>query len=257
MQELQEERKKLLILEQATNSSVSVDKTGNLVAGKESSGPNSMNDALTAAMMAAAEEQAAVATSRRLRRRDEKATVEGSNGLPPLSAGTNAPSVASSNNPTVVASSTSNATATANSNRRKQVNNIYTYNTMLQEQDILDDLGAIAKEAGSLGTSRRATGVIKTTLASAGTSVVNNVNVSFEKGSLHYNWDIIKVSDRIRIQLAPNSSAINATVQSCSPFELVIISPSRNQIKIPLLDLKSGKVTIVTASEEDHLLHDN
>lgn len=238
MQELQEEKRKLLILEQASNASLLVDKTGNLVAAKES-----VSDALTAAMMAA-EEQAAVASGRRLRRRDEKA--EGAlNGLPPSSS--TVPTT-----PSAVASSTT----TANASRRKQVNNIYTYNTMLQEQDILDDLGAIAKEAGSLGTSRRAAAVIKTSgsATSAGNSAAStSVNVTFEKGVLHYNWDIIGVSDRIRVQLAPNSAPVHATVLSCSPMELAV-STNRSQIKILLSDLKAGKVTILT---DDHLLHDN
>lgn len=133
---------------------------------------------------------------------------------------------------------------------------------MLQEQDILDDLGAIAKEAGSLGTSRRAAAVIKNTTNSNGNSnptvapVSTGVNVMFEKGVLHYNWDIIGISDRIRIQMSPNTPAMNATVLSCSATELVVStsSPSRNQIKISFGDLKSGKITILT---EDQLLNDN
>lgn len=129
---------------------------------------------------------------------------------------------------------------------------------MLQEQDILDDLGAIAKEAGSLGTSRRAAAVIKNTSNSNGNNTNGNghssVNVLFEKGVLHYNWDIIGVSDRIRIQMAPNTPAINATVLSCSATELVVSNPARNQIKISFGELKSGKVTILT---EDQLLNDN
>lgn len=130
---------------------------------------------------------------------------------------------------------------------------------MLQEQDILDDLGAIAKEAGSLGTSRRAAAVIKNTSgnqSSMNAAVASSVNVSFEKGVLHYNWDIIGVSDRIRIQMAPNTPAMNATVLSCSATEMIVSTggPARNQLKISLADLKTGKVTIFT---EDHLLHDN
>ena len=134
---------------------------------------------------------------------------------------------------------------------------------MLPEQEILDDLGAIAKEAGSLGTSRRAAAVIKNTSSSSNNNNNNNsqinsstVNVAFEKGVLHYNWDIIGVSDRIRIQLSPAYPPVNATVLSCSPAELIVSTggPARNQIKINLGDLKAGKVTILT---EDQLLHDN
>ena len=133
---------------------------------------------------------------------------------------------------------------------------------MLQEQDILDDLGAIAKEAGSLGTSRRAATVIKTTSNSNGNSIAtpvtgnSSINVNFEKGFLHYNWDIIGISDRIRIQMSPNTPAMNATVLSCSATELVVSAggPLRNQIKISFGDLKSGKITILT---EDQLLNDN
>lgn len=127
---------------------------------------------------------------------------------------------------------------------------------MLQEQDILDDLGAIAKEAGSLGTSRRAAAVIKNTTNSNGNQqpVASSVNVSFEKGVLHYNWDIIGVSDRIRIQMAPGTAAINATVMSCSATELVVSTggPTRNQLKISFGDLKSGKVTILTEDQHDN-----
>lgn len=129
---------------------------------------------------------------------------------------------------------------------------------MLPEQEILDDLGAIAKEAGSLGTSRRAAAVIKNTLnggnaTSVSTAVASNVNVTFDKGMLHYNWDIIGVSDRIKVQLSPNSTAVNATVLACSASELVV-STGRNQVKVSISDLKAGKVTIFT---EDQLLHDN
>ena len=129
---------------------------------------------------------------------------------------------------------------------------------MLPEQEILDDLGAIAKEAGSLGTSRRAAAVIKNTSGSVNNpnnyNSVTSVNVNFEKGVLHYNWDIIGVSDRIRIQLSPNSQPVNATVLSCSAAELVISTgTARNQIKINLADMKSGKVTILT---DDQLLHE-
>lgn len=129
---------------------------------------------------------------------------------------------------------------------------------MLPEQEILDDLGAIAKEAGSLGTSRRAAAVIKNTSSTLNTPILaaSTVNVTFEKGVLHYNWDIIGVSDRIRIQLTPNSPLVYATVLSCSAAELIISTsgPARNQIKINLVDLKSGKVTILT---DDQLSHDN
>lgn len=129
--------------------------------------------------------------------------------------------------------------------------------TMLPEQEILDDLGAIAKEAGSLGTSRRAPAVIKNTSSTLTTPInASTVNVIFEKGVLHYNWDIIGVSDRIRIQLTPNSAPLNATVLSCSAVELIISTggPARNQIKISLFDLKSGKITILT---DEQLSHDN
>lgn len=129
---------------------------------------------------------------------------------------------------------------------------------MLQEQDILDDLGAIAKEAGSLGTSRRAAAVIKNTSGNQPitNTAASSVNVSFEKGVLHYNWDIIGVSDRIRLQMAPNTPAMNATVLSCSATEMIVSmgGAARNQLKISLADLKMSKVTILT---EDHLLHDN
>ena len=83
-------------------------------------------------------------------------------------------------------------------------------------------------------------------------SAVSSVNVSFDKGMLHYNWDIIGVSDPIKIQLSPASTAVNATVLACSATELVV-STGRSQIKISMADLKTGKVTIVT---DDQLLHE-
>lgn len=271
MQELQEERRKLQALEEASAGAFSVDKTGNLVMAKDS-----MGDAVTAAILAAEEQASAAANSRRLRRREEKAS-EALNGA---SSSNNLSNNASTN----ANSSNGSSFVASNNNRRKQVNNIYTYSklhftfrpvsfiiiiiiiivdTMLQEQDILDDLGAIAKEAGSLGTGRRAaaaasSSVTKSTVTSSNSAnVVSsnvNINVSFDKGVLHYNWDIIGASDRIRLQLAPNTAAINCTVLACTAAELVVSTPTRNQIKIPLADLKGGKVTIFT---EDHLLHDN
>lgn len=138
---------------------------------------------------------------------------------------------------------------------RSDVSNFY-LDTMLPDQEILDDLGAIAREAGSLGTSRRAAAVIKNTSSSLNNpSSTLTANVSFEKGVLHYNWDIISASDRIRIQLSPNSPPVNATVLSCSAVDLIISTggPTRNQIKINLVDLKSGKITILT---DDQLAHD-
>lgn len=132
MQELQEERKKLQILEQASSSSnLTVDKTGNLVASctaPESTAPLLSNDAMTAALLAA-EEQAAVASGRRLRRREEKG--EGVvSGLPPSgsivagSVGANGNGNGSSGPGTAATTAT-----TTTASRRKQVNNIYTYST--------------------------------------------------------------------------------------------------------------------------------
>ena len=115
MQELQEEKKKLQALEQASSGNLSIDKTGNLIINESNSGSSgastSITDAVTAALMAA-EEQAAVASGRRLRRRDEKVG-EGVMGLPLTS---------TVNIPAAVA-----ATTTISASRRKQVNNIYTY----------------------------------------------------------------------------------------------------------------------------------
>lgn len=141
--------------------------------------------------------------------------------------------------------------------------------TLLGEQDILDDLGAIAKEAGSLGTSRRAAAIIKnssapttsTTTATPTTTTTNNhplntaqVNVSFDKGCLNYNWDIISVSDRIRVQFPPSSTINTVSVVSCNANELTVSSARSPATKISLSDLKSGKVIILT---DDHLLQDS
>lgn len=113
MQELQEEKKKLQILEQASSGNLSIDKTGNLITNESNSTSGLVNDAVTAALIAA-EEQAAVASGRRLRRRDEKGGENGINGLPPIS----------SSSTTAAATTTA---ATTSASRRKQVNNIYTY----------------------------------------------------------------------------------------------------------------------------------
>lgn len=139
---------------------------------------------------------------------------------------------------------------------------------MLADQEILDDLGSIAKEAGSLGTSRRAAAVIKNTITptvtQSSTANVNSsslstpagINVSFEKGTLHYNWDIISVSDRIRVQLTSNSAPVTGTVTSCTATELTISTSTstRSVLKINLTDLKTGKVTILT---DDQFFQDN
>lgn len=140
--------------------------------------------------------------------------------------------------------------------------------TLLGEQDILDDLGAIAKEAGSLGTSRRAAAIIKnssapttSTTTATPTTTTNNhplntaqVNVSFDKGCLNYNWDIISVSDRIRVQFPPSSTINTVSVVSCNATELTVSSARSPATKISLSDLKSGKVIILT---DDHLLQDS
>jgi hypothetical protein len=123
MQELQEEKKKLQLLEQASSSNLSIDKTGNLITNDSSSSSSSgsttvINDALTAALMAA-EEQAAVASGRKLRRRDEKLVGEGViNGLPTIST-------------TSISTVAPAAVTSASASRRKQVNNIYTYSTTI------------------------------------------------------------------------------------------------------------------------------
>lgn len=140
----------------------------------------------------------------------------------------------------------------------------------MADQEILDDLGSIAKEAGSLGTSRRAAAVIKNTItlnasqssttnsnSTTSISTTAGFNVSFEKGNLHYNWDIISVSDRIRVQLTSNSAPITGIVTSCTATELTLLStssPARSVVKINLTDLKTGKVSILT---DDQFLQDN
>lgn len=118
MQELQEEKKKLQILEQASSGNLSIDKTGNLITNESNSTSTTSglaNDAVTAALIAA-EEQAAVASGRRLRRRDEKGGEGGVNGLPPISSAS-------------ITAAATTTTATTSASRRKQVNNIYTYST--------------------------------------------------------------------------------------------------------------------------------
>lgn len=120
MQELQEERKKLQILEQASSTNLTVDKTGNLVASTATESKNINSDAMTAAFLAA-EEQAAAASGRRLRRREEKGG-ESVPGLPPSSA------TGTGSNGLNGIGATTTATTTSTS-RRKQVNNIYTYST--------------------------------------------------------------------------------------------------------------------------------
>lgn len=121
---------------------------------------------------------------------------------------------------------------------------------MLQEQEILDDLGAIAKDAGSLGTSRRAATVAAAVKivdkSSTNSAKDSTLNVSFEKGSLHYNWDIISVNDRIRIQLNPNSGPVSAIVTACTATEMSISFLNGRTNKVTVADLKSGKAVIFT-----------
>ena len=279
MQELQEERKRLQVLEQASINNLTVDKSGNLV--KSSTGTSTVESSQTdgtisTAALLAAEEQA---SGRRLRRREdkekEKDVIQQSSGNAGISSSVNVAAISS--------------TAAATASRRKQVNNIYTYSkiitisisiylfiyfcfildTLLGDQEILDDLGSIAKEAGSLGTSRRAAAVIKNTInpnasqlsttnpnSTTSISTTAGFNVSFEKGNLHYNWDIISVNDRIRVQLTSNSTPITGIVTSCTSTELTLSTSSatRSALKINLTDLKTGKVTILT---DDQFLQDN
>lgn len=128
MQELQEERKKLLILEQVSSSNLSIDKTGNLItfAPTVLSDNNNINDAMTAALIAA-EEQAAVASGRRLRRRDDRS--EQVSGVPSVSITNPSGNLIISSGTNGITGFTSSAALTTNSSasRRKQVNNIYTY----------------------------------------------------------------------------------------------------------------------------------
>lgn len=126
MQELQEERKRLQVLEQASVNSLTVDKTGNLVKSSGTSGPGSIgtvespqNDGTsTTAALLAAEEQA---SGRRLRRREDKEkdkdVIQQSSGSTGLSGSVNVTGISS--------------TAAATASRRKQVNNIYTYSKII------------------------------------------------------------------------------------------------------------------------------
>lgn len=124
----------------------------------------------------------------------------------------------------------------------------------MQEQDILDDLGAIAKEAGSLAPTRRsgnkATAAIISNGAAASTPS-GSVNVSFEKGALHYNWDIVSVGDKLRVQMTPNTAPIQASVAAFTATEVTISTSSGRTVKIPVADLKTGKVSLIL-SGHDH-----
>lgn len=128
--------------------------------------------------------------------------------------------------------------------------------TLLQEQDILDDLGAIAKDAGFLAPTRRSGNKATAALIANGSESKPSsqssagINVSVEKGSLHYNWDIISVGDRIRIQMSPNTSAINASVAAISTSELTISTSSGRSVKVPVVDLKAGKVVIIVGGHD-------
>lgn len=128
--------------------------------------------------------------------------------------------------------------------------------TLLQEQDILDDLGVIAKEAGFSAPSRRSGNKATAALIASGagerptTQTGHANNVSVEKGVLHYNWDIISSGDRIRIQLSPNTNPINASVQSVTTSELTIAASSGRTVKVPIADLKGGKAVILISGHE-------
>lgn len=120
----------------------------------------------------------------------------------------------------------------------------------MQEQDILDDLGAIAKEAGSLAPTRRSGNKATAAIISNGTASSassGSINVSFEKDALHYNWDIISVGDRIRIQMTPNTAPIQASVSALSAAEVTISTSSGRTVKVPVVDLKAGKVLLIVS----------
>ncbi len=120
----------------------------------------------------------------------------------------------------------------------------------------MDDLGAIAKEAGFLAPTRRSGNKATAALIANGadskssTQPGSALTVSVEKGALHYNWDIISVGDRIRIQMSPNSSVINASVTAISSVELTISSSSGRAVKVPIVDLKAGKVVILIGGHD-------
>lgn len=119
MQELQEERKRLQVLEQASVNSLTVDKTGILSAGTGTVIESSQTDgAITTAALLAAEEQA---SGRRLRRREDKEKdkdlMQQSSGSAGISSSVNVASISS--------------TVAATASRRKQVNNIYTYSKII------------------------------------------------------------------------------------------------------------------------------
>lgn len=121
MQELQEERKRLQVLEQASVNSLTVDKSGNLI--KSSIGTSNVESSqidgtITTAALLAAEEQA---SGRRLRRREDKEkdkdVIQQSFGIAGISNSVNVAAISS--------------TAAATASRRKQVNNIYTYSKII------------------------------------------------------------------------------------------------------------------------------
>lgn len=118
----------------------------------------------------------------------------------------------------------------------------------------MDDLGAIAKEAGSLAPTRRSGNKATAAIISNGTAASTSsgsINVSFEKGTLHYNWDIISVGDKIRIQMTPNTAPIQASVTALSATEVTISTSSGRTVKVPVVDLKAGKVLLIL-SGHDH-----
>lgn len=145
--------------------------------------------------------------------------------------------------------------------------------TLLQDQDILDDLGAIAREAGSLGLGRRAGTKAPAGSVSSGTgtslpstsavaaavpeaTVESKYVVSYERGCLHYNWDIVSVGDCIRIQLSPASGVSSVIVTGLSATDLTIQQSSLKTVRVPLTELKSGKVVILLDGADGDMASD-
>jgi hypothetical protein len=267
-------------LQQAeASASLTIDRTGNLVPGSISGiGANSSTghgngDAESVTPTAETAEEVNGAAGRRLRRRDERSTaglLEGGTGFLGLSAsqGTaTAGSVASgtSSGPGAGQSSAAGATGTAASNRRRPANsnaNIYTYNTLLGDQEILDDLGRIAKEAGSVVPTRRAAKTATSAVLDAskgsnsnpGSTSSTSYSVSVDRGVLNYQWDRVNVGDRLRVRVEGVVSFGKVTHITDNDLSLRMGQGASTAKTVPLADLRSGRVVLLL---DDHSTRDD
>lgn len=258
MQELQEERKRLQALEsmEAQNGSqtLTIDKQGNLEEGGVGGLPAAVDDDAGLAAELAADSSSA--GGRRLRRRELAALQASSLGadMPAFPGSQSQAGSAGARNPSNGAA----ASASGASRRKQAASNIYTYNTLLGDQEILDDLGMIAKDAGTaiIGPSRRSNKTVGSNQSSsnAPAAASANVAVQIEAGALMYNWDRLVVGDHLRIRDGPPATnpTVAAVISDISPGQVLFKLANGTVKLVNLLDLKNGKVHLALDDRTDH-----